>query len=239
MALILNIDTATENASVSLCLDGISIAFMENKEQREHAGWVHMAISKLSEQANIPLEKLQATAVSSGPGSYTGLRIGMATAKGLCYALDIPLITENTLRLMAAGMSEHNKDFNPGNNLPVLFCPMLDARRSEVFTAIFDKDLLEILPPGALVPDGTVFAYYLQNNNVLFSGSGSKKWKVLCDHPRAHFKEGIYDSSEGIYNSDDLGKLAEQKFQQNNFTDLAYAEPLYLKEFFTYKKNEL
>ena len=142
MALILNIDTSTEKASICIASNGVSTALLENAQQKEHAGWIHPAIEELLEQTKYTLHDLEAIAVTAGPGSYTGLRVGMATAKGLCYALNIPLITENTLRAMAlASRQAYDGKINLEN---ILFCPMIDARRMEVFTALFNPALEEV-----------------------------------------------------------------------------------------------
>src|ERR1700758_4691343 len=133
MALILNIDTATAKASICLALDGKTLALAENWTQNEHAAWLHSAIEQMMQQTGYRLRDLQAVAVTAGPGSYTGLRVGMAAAKGFCFALDIPLIAEDTLRTMAFAAKEQL----PGTDL---LCPMIDARRMEVFTAVYQND---------------------------------------------------------------------------------------------------
>src|ERR1700738_4487907 len=156
MALILNMDTATETASISLSKGGISLALSENKEQKEHAAWLHSAVEKMMQETGYRMRDLQAVAVTAGPGSYTGLRVGMAAAKGFCYALDIPLITENTLKVMAFAAREQTSDAG-------LLCPMIDARRMEVFTAIFQRDLKELMPTTAMVIDGNSFSTWLSS----------------------------------------------------------------------------
>src|SRR5882762_5440642 len=144
MALILNIDTATELASVSLSKEGQSLALLQNKDQKDHASWLHPAIEKMMQETGFRMQELDAVAVTAGPGSYTGLRVGMAAAKGFCYALNIPLITESTLKVMAFAAREQTEPEG-------LYCPMIDARRMEVFTALYSTDLVEIIPATAMV----------------------------------------------------------------------------------------
>src|SRR6186713_64350 len=144
MALILNIDTATEQGGICLAKEGKPLALATNKEPKDHAGWLHPAIEKLMRETGHRMKDLQAVAITAGPGSYTGLRVGMAAAKGFCYALDIPLITESTLKVMAFAAREQSSPTG-------LLCPMIDARRMEVFTALYSTDLVEIMPATAMV----------------------------------------------------------------------------------------
>src|SRR5205814_5136447 len=145
MALIFNIDTALEIASLGLAEDGIMIQSIENDQQKDHAAWIHVAIKNLFEKTGKTIDQLDAVAVSNGPGSYTGLRVGLSTAKGLCYALNIPLITVGTLQVMALNAVQalaksdlQSADHGGENELgDILFCPMIDARRMEVFTAVY------------------------------------------------------------------------------------------------------
>jgi tRNA threonylcarbamoyladenosine biosynthesis protein TsaB len=224
---ILNIDTSSENASICIAHDGISIALSENAEQRDHAAWIHPAIEKTVKQANCTLLNIKAVAVTAGPGSYTGLRVGMATAKGLCYALNIPLITENTLRVMALASK---KQIGKTSNKNILFCPMIDARRMEVFTGIFNNNLEEILKSCVLELDPQIFSDYLNKFEICFFGSGSKKFQSLVSHSNAKFMEIRYSAEH-------LAELSQHKFANNDFNDTAYSEPLYLKEFYTVSKK--
>lgn len=232
MGLILNIDTATENASICVATDGNRIATMVNREQKDHAGWLQQAIAQLMQEAGFTMQQLEAVAVTEGPGSYTGLRVGMATAKGLCYALHIPLITESTLKVIAYATREAI-GLSTGQSplLPTLLCPMIDARRMEVFTAVYSLDLEEVIPGGARILDNNSFNKELENNRLIFCGNGIVKWKPLCKHSNATFYEG-----EG-HTADHLARLSEQRFQQKVWADLAYAEPAYLKEFYSHIKN--
>lgn len=233
MGLILNIDTATENASICVARDGMAIATMVNREQKDHAGWIQPAIARLMQEAGCMMQQLEAVAVTEGPGSYTGLRVGMATAKGLCYALQIPLITESTLKVIAYATREAiGLSTGEPSLLPTLICPMIDARRMEVFTAVYNIDLEAVIPGGARILDNNSFNKELENNRLIFCGNGSVKWKPLCSkHSNAVFYEG-----DG-YTAAHLGVLSEQRFQQAIWADLAYAEPAYLKEFYSHIKN--
>lgn len=227
MALILNIDTATETGSICLAKDGIAVGSMVNRDQKDHAAWIQPAISSLMKDMGYRMQQLQAVAVTAGPGSYTGLRVGMATAKGLCFALNIPLITENTLKVMAYAAILPTSPEDEGT----LLCPMIDARRMEVFTALYDQDLEEVMPPAAIILENDSFNKELENNSILFLGNGSTKWKHVCHHhPNALFAEVIHTAVH-------LAPLAERLFLQENFANLAYEEPVYLKEFYTYMKK--
>ena len=217
MALILNIDTAVDLASLCLSKDGEVISFAKNESQKDHASWLHVTIKEIFEKNNIDLGSIDAVAVTGGPGSYTGLRIGMATAKGICYALNKPLITLNTLLVMAnAAKTEDNS----------LLCPMIDARRMEVFTAIYTKELQIVKEPAAITLNENSFDEELTNNSICFFGNGSKKFQQIKNHPKAIFRKVDFDATDMIF-------LVEEKFTRKEFADLAYAEPLYLKEFYT------
>jgi tRNA threonylcarbamoyladenosine biosynthesis protein TsaB len=229
LALILNIDTSTETASVSLANDGNEIGRSVNVTQKDHASWLHEAIRKLIHQNDVELKMLQAVAVTSGPGSYTGIRVGMASAKGFAYALSIPLITINTLKVMAWSMRAFiKKDGKYGDE--IAYCPMIDARRDEIFTAVYDHELNELMPPGPVKLDENFFTEILTQRRVLFFGNGSNKWKPVLNNANAMFRDWDY----AYFN---LAYLSWQSYQFRAYADLAYVEPDYLKEFHTYKKN--
>ncbi len=236
MAILLNIDTATENASISIAENGKALLTMVNNQQRDHAAWIQPAIEKILFETQKTARDLQGVAVTAGPGSYTGLRVGMATAKGLCYALNIPLITENTLRVMAYAATQQffpNGDgysIKAGLKNSTILCPMIDARRMEVFTALYDLQLNIVEKPSALILEADSFNKELENNSILFLGNGSAKWKPVCNHPHAFFAE-VYQTAEH------LAPLSEQLFLQEKFADLAYEEPVYLKEFYSHIKK--
>jgi tRNA threonylcarbamoyladenosine biosynthesis protein TsaB len=225
MALILNIDTADQLASIGLAQEGSVIGILENADQKDHASWLHVAVRKLLEEAGRSLSQLDAIAITAGPGSYTGLRVGMAAAKGLCFALDIPLIMENTLKVMALAGLEHKK-----GNSDILICPMIDARRMEVFTAVYDSSLRELMAPAALILEPNSFEAFLKNQELLFLGSGSEKWKSITNSHNVRF---LPSPSLAPF----LSAISFQKFKGAEFTDIIYAEPVYIKEFHTHVKK--
>ncbi len=233
MALILNIDTATENASVCLSDDNIVLALQQSTEQKNHASFVQVAIKEILLAAGCRMNDIDAVAVTEGPGSYTGLRVGLASAKGLCYALNKPLILINTLEVMAyaaindlenKGLFEVNDDEKIEEKY--LFCPMIDARRMEVFTAIYTKELEIVEAPTAVLLEADPFAEVLKEKVVVFSGSGSKKFQEICLDAHAAF-------SASMHNAGHLAFLAAKAYKVKKFTDLVYAAPFYLKEFYT------
>jgi len=226
MTLILNIDTSTDFASIALAKDGELLNRAENRQQKDHAAWIQEAIQKLMKDSGYKLNELSALAVTNGPGSYTGLRVGLATAKGLCYGLNIPLITIGTLYVMALSA---NKALS-GLNLPTttLLCPMIDARRREVFTALYNVQLDEIISPNAMILDPSSFDKELDEHQILFFGSGSLKWKELCKNANARFADVNWDSSSMILPS-------YHGFREKKFADISYSEPAYLKEFYIHQ----
>lgn len=217
MSLILNIDTALETASISLAKDGKAVNTVVNKEQKDHAAWLQNAIAGLLKASEFELKDLSAIAVTIGPGSYTGLRVGLSSAKGLCYALNIPLITISTLELMAHAAKNEKVD---------LLCPMIDARRKEVFTAVYTNSLKEIVKPHARILENDFLSEWLASNDILIFGSGSKKFLSLLNHDNAIFSEVHYDASN-------MASISAERFLSQRFADLAYSEPAYLKDFFS------
>jgi tRNA threonylcarbamoyladenosine biosynthesis protein TsaB len=223
MALILNIDTATEKAGICLAEDGKTLSIAENIAQKEHASWLHPAIEQMMQDTGYDLSDLQAVALTAGPGSYTGLRVGMAAAKGFCYALNIPLIAEDTLRVMAFAAREQFP-------AAAYLCPMIDARRMEVFTAIYRNDMTTILPSTAMIVDESSFATYMDHQQMSFFGDGSGKCKPIIKGPHAVFPEVNYHAGY-------LGILSFLRYLQQEFTGLAYCEPAYTKEFYTHTRK--
>lgn len=224
MPLILNIDTSTESASICLFKDGEQLLLSQNSEQKDHASWLHATIDGMMKTADYKMKDLNAVAVAEGPGSYTGLRVGMAAAKGLCYALQIPFITESTLKLMAFAASlqiEHTS---------ALLCPMIDARRMEVFTSLCETNLEELMPSSAIILDESSFASNLRSQKIVFFGSGSAKWEQISTSPNAVF-------AKIACNAGHLGILSCQKFTNHQFTDIIYSQPAYIKEFHTYNRK--
>jgi tRNA threonylcarbamoyladenosine biosynthesis protein TsaB len=227
MALILSIDTATETASISLGDESGVIDVVMNENQKDHAAWIHDAIKQMLQKDGRSLQQLNAVAVTAGPGSYTGLRVGMATAKGLCYVLNISLITESTLKVMAYAATqqlETTVDYDG------LFCPMIDARRMEVFTAVYDKELTEVMKPQPMILSDESFSDLLAHRRIVFFGSGSNKFRALVNNVNASFMDVKHNAGH-------LFALAQAKFKAADFTELAYAEPAYLKEFHTHTKK--
>jgi tRNA threonylcarbamoyladenosine biosynthesis protein TsaB len=215
MALILNIDTAVQSASVCLAENEKIIDVLINPSEKESAFWLHSAIQNLLQLNNTNLQQIDAVAVSAGPGSYTGLRVGMATAKGICYALPKPLITINTLQMMAASVN---------NSLAQLLCPMIDARRMEVFTALYNSALNEVMPTTNLILEQDAFKEWLRNHTINFFGNGSIKAATVIHHENASFINPPTSAA-------DMAFLASKKFEQHQFSDLAYVEPFYGKAF--------
>jgi tRNA threonylcarbamoyladenosine biosynthesis protein TsaB len=226
LALLLNIDTATEVASVCVSLNGGPVAFRENQNQREHAAFVHVAVESVLDEAGYGLRDMDAFAVTSGPGSYTGLRVGMATAKGFCFAFSKPLIAINTLEVMAKAALETLGETEKNG----LLCPMIDARRMEVFTALYDMQLQNLLLPMPYVLEEKSFDNYMTKDRVIFFGSGSLKFQALKTGANAIFKQ-VWHSAK------DLASLADQAFQQKKFSDVSYSEPQYFKDFHTLSKG--
>ncbi len=220
MSLILNIDTASENAHVSFAKDGDILHVLYNETQKEHASFLQAAILQLTKLIPVKLSTIDAVAVTAGPGSYTGLRVGFASAKGLCYALKKPLITLGSLDVLAASAVE----LLPNIDKNYLLCPMIDARRMEVFTAVFAKDLTLKLDPCAMILDENSFEKELTQNRVIFFGNGSEKWKNIANHPNASFEKVTLQANT-------LSFQSNLHYINNYFTELAYSEPFYLKEF--------
>lgn len=220
MALILNIDTATECAIVSISDDDKILESATNNNQKDHASFLQPAIKNILDKLDLSINKLEAVAVTAGPGSYTGLRVGMASAKGLCYALKIPLITINTLEIMALSAIIQVKKND------VLYCPMIDARRMEVFTAVYDFDMNEIIKPCSIILDKDSFIDLLKTNTIYFSGSGVIKFKEISQNENA-----IFSNSEIFPEA--MAQLAYKNFLNKTFADVASSAPIYLKEFYT------
>ena len=216
MALILNIETTTTNCSVSLSKKGETLVLREDYNTKfSHAESLHVFINKVVELAEIKFFEIDAIAVSKGPGSYTGLRIGVSAAKGFCYALDKPLISVSTLQSLS---QQVNVDEG-------FIVPMLDARRMEIYSAIFSADHNQVRDIQAQILDENSFLDYLNKSKVYFIGSGVEKSKTIIQHENAIFIENKLPSAN------EMGKLAYQKYLNNDFENVAYFEPFYLKDF--------
>jgi tRNA threonylcarbamoyladenosine biosynthesis protein TsaB len=218
MALILSLETSTHVCSVALHHNGKLLATSEVHVEQSHASKLALLVEEVLKITGADKAAIQAVAISSGPGSYTGLRIGTSTAKGFCFVLDIPLITINTLELLAHQVFKLS-------NLESYLCPMLDARRLEVYCMVIDWNMNVINPVEAKVVDEASFSDLLDQRKVIFFGDGSTKCQNIIKHPNAYFLQGIYPAAS------QLGILAWEKFQKKDFEDLVRFEPFYLKDF--------
>jgi tRNA threonylcarbamoyladenosine biosynthesis protein TsaB len=231
MALLLNIETATTACSVCLAKDGTPIALEEQNGEYSHAENLTLFIQNVVHESNITFKDIDAIAISMGPGSYTGLRIGVSVAKGLCYALDKPLIAVNTLQHLALSVSS-TKEYS-GKQTNSLFCPMIDARRMEVYYSIFDSANNEVRPIAAEVIDEHSFSDVLTDNTVYFFGNGASKCnEVLSYNKNAFFITDVELSAKSMV------RLSNEAFYTNTFQDIARFEPFYLKDFLI-KKSKL
>jgi tRNA threonylcarbamoyladenosine biosynthesis protein TsaB len=220
LAYILNIETATTNCSVSLSKEGKTIVLKEDYDKKySHAERLHVYIDTILNEANIAFKDLDAIAVSKGPGSYTGLRIGVSAAKGLCFGLDIPLISVSTLEALAHQVNQENG----------VIVSMLDARRMEVYSSVFDTGYNQIRETQAQILDETSFGDYLKQDKVYFIGNGVEKTKEIINHPNAVFVENKLPSAN------EMSRLAYNKYKISDIEDVAYFEPYYLKDFVAIK----
>lgn len=223
MAVILNIDTSTSVCSTALTAEGMVITHFEDFQGRNHAALLSGYIKGCLDHARSKEMKLDAVAVSMGPGSYTGLRIGLSEAKGLAYALDIPMIGISTLQLMVTHVMFDGEDYGDDP----IYVPMIDARRMEVYTAAYDIALAELLAPQPLILDADSYADLLATGRpVIFFGDGSDKARdLLAAHPNARFVPGVSPLAV------DMLALSERAYARRDFIDTAYSVPAYLKDF--------
>jgi tRNA threonylcarbamoyladenosine biosynthesis protein TsaB len=219
MALILNIETATQVCSVSLSDGKEILAIRESHEKNIHATKVTIFSEEVLQEAGKTMSDIKAVAVSKGPGSYTGLRIGVSAAKGFCYALEIPLISVPTLQSMALGA------LKVLNDKSILYCPMIDARRMEVYTALFDENNNEVRKTEALIIDENSYEEELRTKKIFFFGDGAEKCKEILTPKGMVFIDKIHPSAKS------MAQLSSEKFDKGQFEDLAYFEPYYLKDF--------
>ncbi len=217
MSLIINIDTAFDSASVCIADNETVLQKNTNTQFKDHAAWLHPTIQLLLKESNVSIKNINAIAVNNGPGSYTGLRVGLSAAKGLCFALNIPLITINTLELIASAVATQAED---------IICPLIDARRMEVFTACYDKNLKQILAPQALILDENSFSDILTKHKILFCGNAITKTQLVLKNAHANF-------TDHHYSIEDMAHLSFEKFERKDFADMAYSAPFYVKEFYT------
>ncbi|MCB0453788.1 MAG: tRNA (adenosine(37)-N6)-threonylcarbamoyltransferase complex dimerization subunit type 1 TsaB [Aequorivita sp.] len=216
MAIILCLETATTNCSVAIAVDGkIKAIREENSQKFSHAEKLHVFIEAVLEEAKIDKKNLDAVAVSKGPGSYTGLRIGVSAAKGLCFALDIPLISTLTLEVLAQQVQCEN----------CYVIPLLDARRMEVYSCVFNAEKKQIRETKAEILNENSFSDFLKEHKTIFIGDGAVKFEAICKNESAIFQNGLFPSSA------DMARLAEAKYKISDIENVAYFEPFYLKEF--------
>lgn len=223
--MILSIETSTKVCSVALHKEQMLLARADLHVDQSHSEQLTVLIQDILKTSGHRAKDLHAIAISAGPGSYTGLRIGTSTAKGLCYALDIPLIAIDTLEAMSHGISRFYQD--------TLLCPMIDARRMEVYCQIVSATMNIIQPTQAKVVNESSFADLLQDNVIVFFGNGAGKCQEVIQHDNARFITDVFPSAVP------LGELARIKFNAEDFVDVAYFEPAYLKEFQAIKPRKL
>lgn len=225
MALILSIETSTTVCSAALHQAGTLVASLEIHQEYSHASKLAPLIDQLCKLSGYPVSKIGAIAISAGPGSYTGLRIGTSLAKGLCYSNNLPIIAISSLQVLGLKIAETNA----GNDL---LCPMIDARRMEVYSQVFDRSLKERNSIEAVIVNENSYSEFLDGQAVIFFGNGSDKCREIIRHPNAKFLSGITPSAI------QLGTLAYQKWKADKFEDIHQFVPFYLKEFFTKKTPE-
>jgi len=220
--IILHIETSTNICSIAVSENGQCLFSKSDSEGMNHAALLSVFIAEAMEFLKSTSKKPDAVAVSSGPGSYTGLRIGVSTAKGLCYGLDIPLIAVSTLEVLTANALQITDTATNS-----LFCPMIDARRMEVYAAIYNQEGIIQREISADIIDENSYSEILESHSVYFFGNGAEKCKATLTHPNARFIDGMYPLAENMI------VLAEKAYNEKKFVDVAYFEPFYLKEFYT------
>ncbi|MCL2074186.1 MAG: tRNA (adenosine(37)-N6)-threonylcarbamoyltransferase complex dimerization subunit type 1 TsaB [Marinilabiliaceae bacterium] len=223
MAKILCLETSTSVCSVALTDNGKLLFSEVEHSANSHSALLTVLIEKIIKQAKMEMSQIDAVAVSSGPGSYTGLRIGVSTAKGICYALQKPLIAITSLRILAQQAIILNKELLKEGKM--LLCPMIDARRLEVFTALFDDNLNQIEEISAKIINSTSFTSLLEKQKIAFFGDGASKCKDIIQNKNAIFLENIHPLASA------MATIAETLYHKNKFEDIAYFEPFYLKDF--------
>jgi len=226
MAYILNIETSTEVCSVTLASNGQLLYKKESTEGLNHSKVLTVFIDELFKENNLKTESIDAVAVSKGPGSYTGLRIGVSVAKGLCYGLSIPLISVNSLEVLGIYAAQNLSEYElPNDGIPVLFCPLIDARRMEVYTTLYNLQGEELRPVSAEIIDEHFLSDLLENHKILFFGNGAEKCKNIIKHKNALFEGPMLTSAQFMQS------ISERKFNNGEFENVAYFEPFYLKNF--------
>jgi tRNA threonylcarbamoyladenosine biosynthesis protein TsaB len=219
LATILNINTAFERATVGLSVDGNIIAEKESDSQKDHASFLQPAIQKICNGSNISLQNINAVSVINGPGSYTGLRVGLSSAKALCYALDKPLILLNSLDVMAYALKTQSGE----TNNQVLFCPLIDAKRMEVYTALYNFYIKPVKNYAAEILNNNFLVEERKNKKIIAGGNGSLKWKEIIGDSNVIFINPLQLSIPAVI-------LSENAFNSEKFSSIAYSEPFYLKQ---------
>lgn len=228
MSVILHIESATEGCSVALSQDGELLFDKQDNTVNNNAVTLGVFVDEALALADSRGVLLDAVSVSEGPGSYTGLRIGVSMAKGICYGRDIKLLSVSTLKLLCVPLLL-------SDDLPedALLCPMIDARRMEVYSAIYDRALQMVRPIGADIVEADTYKEYLDKGPIYFLGNGASKCKTVINHPNARFIEGVRPLAKWMF------PLAEMQFNREEFCDVAYFEPFYLKDFIAIKPKKL
>jgi tRNA threonylcarbamoyladenosine biosynthesis protein TsaB len=231
MALLLSLETSTQSCSAALHDDGVLVSSKVIETPRSAASQLAVMIDEVFQVSNKKPQELKGVIVAAGPGSYTGLRIGVATAKGLCYALNIPIVSVNTLQLMAYQFLETDAVRKYIQDDNVILCPMLDARRMEVYCALLDHKLNYIEEVQAKIMDEESFKDMMESTPIFFFGDGADKCKDVIKHPNAHFSSGLIPLASS------LGKIGYNKWKAGEYEDLVSFEPFYLKDFLIKKPN--
>lgn len=231
MSCFLLIESGTNVCSVAIAIDERIVGLKESTDEKAHATKLTVFIDQLIKETGISIAQLDAVVISKGPGSYTGLRIGVSAAKGICYAAEKPLISICSLNSMSSGAFILYSSIIEKNKIDLL-CPMIDARRMEVYTALYDKSCTQIKDIEALVVDTTTFNNYLETNKILFFGNGALKCKSVINHPNAFFVDDFSPSAQF------MAPLALQPYKKNLFENVAYFEPYYLKDFIATRSHK-
>jgi tRNA threonylcarbamoyladenosine biosynthesis protein TsaB len=225
MSIILNLESSTDVCSIVLSVNGKVSDVMENAEGMNHARLMSAYVQEMMQRNNLSFDRISAIAVSKGPGSYTGLRIGVSLAKGLCYPHHIPLIAVSPLQAMSSHVIENRNQWNLPDSDNLIFCPMIDARRMEVYMALFDNQNNEVEGVRSKIVHEDTFLALLNQKPVVFFGNGSEKLRPVITHPNALFIPDIKTSAQFMCS------LSDKAFENKQFVDLAYFEPFYLKDF--------
>lgn len=231
MALLLSLESSTQYCSVALHNEGVMVASKVIETPRSAASQLAVMIEEIFRMAQIKPQELKGVIVAAGPGSYTGLRIGVATAKGLCYALNIPIVSVNTLELMAYQFLNTEAFKKHIRSSEAILCPMLDARRMEVYCVVMDHDLNYVEPVQAKVIDGGSFKEIMESSPIFFFGDGADKCRDIIIHPNAYFFSDVMPLASS------LGEMGFKKWKEGTYEDLVSFEPFYLKDFLIKKPN--